>query len=157
MSSHIHPVEDEDGPEFTEFGVKINKLRLTFKLRRRMRRPHQSAPSNEDPALMSDLSDTLLRSLDLDSSPRSRIPIASSNSSNANMEFTGFYNATTSSGSSGYGGSLSLGSEIYSEVYSEDPPPLPPRQGNIPRAPARPPYPASLVRVIQEIAEPITR
>ncbi|XP_071749655.1 uncharacterized protein [Lepeophtheirus salmonis] len=178
-SQRLNSVHDNnhevESPEFTEFGIKISKLRLTFKLRRRRRRsgnlqtPQEPIQQHqeEDNLLINDLSDTVLRTLDLDSSPRSRIPI-NSTTTNANMEFTGFYTAppsvytsSSSSSSSGYGSSISTNSDLYSEVYSESlrarlPPPLPPRQRSG-RAPARPPYPSSIVRVVHEITEPISR
>jgi hypothetical protein len=106
----------EDQPEYTEFGIKIHKFRLTFKVQKHpQQQQHQQQVEGEDPrprptvsrhnSTASSVSDSL-RLLDLDPSARSRRPLCPENATRtANWEFQGFYSAPTrtSTPSSGYG------------------------------------------------------
>ena len=137
----------EDQPEYTEFGIKIHKFRLTFKVQKH---PQQQRLEGDDPrprptvsrnnSTASSVTDSL-RLLDLDPSARSRRPLCPENATRtANWEFQGFYSATTrtSTPSSGYGSTAvsrtssfssrvpesrssrihSADDSAYSEVYS---------------------------------------
>ena len=119
-------------PEYTEFGIKIHKLRFTLKVQRRTPTPTHSIEDGDRSirsrtySTASSIADSL-GLLNLDSGARSRRPIAS----DSNWEF---YPMRTSTPSSGYNstasGSVSRASSFsskrltstddsaYSEVYS---------------------------------------
>ena len=118
-------------PEYTEFGIKIHKLRFTLKVQRRTPTPTHSMEDGRSIrsrtySTASSIADSL-GLLNLDSGARSRRPIAS----DSNWEF---YPMRTSTPSSGYNstasGSVSRASSFsskrltstddsaYSEVYS---------------------------------------
>ena len=103
----------EDRPEYTEFGIKIHKLRLTLKVHKRQQgqqqedppRPMSSSDIYSEPvrrntrrrarstrtnSTASSLADSL-RQLDLDPMAGSRRPCQEKGSKLANWEFQGFY------------------------------------------------------------------
>jgi hypothetical protein len=111
----------EEQPEYTEFGIKIHKFRLTFKVQKHphqqqnrangdadgdgdadAERPQRSTISRHN-STASSVADSL-RLLDLDTSARSRRPLCPEAATRtANWEFQGFYTpARTSTPSSGY-------------------------------------------------------
>lgn len=146
-----------DHPEFTEFGIKIHKLRLTVKVQKRassasstsrsgstssddrVRRgytAHQSRRSRTTSSSTSSIADSL-RHLDLDSHAGSRRPIVQDSSGTriANWEFQGFYSPPqrTSTPSSGYSSAaISRTSSFSSDAYGG-----PPRSAAVPIVGAR--------------------
>jgi hypothetical protein len=119
----------EEQPEYTEFGIKIHKFRLTFKVQKH---PNQQQPQDEtadDPdrpgranisrqnSTASSVADSL-RLLDLDPSARSRRPLyPESATRTANWEFQGFYSpARTSTPSSGYSSAAVSRCDILSRL-----------------------------------------
>ena len=108
---------EQPQPEYTEFGIKIHKFRLTFKVQKhphqQQNRPQDEGEDQEGPqrstisrhnSTASSVADSL-RMLDLDTSARSRRPLSCQEAATrtANWEFQGFYSpARTSTPSSGY-------------------------------------------------------
>jgi len=119
-------------PEYTEFGIKIHKLRFTLKVQRRT--PTPSVAGSEDGRSMrsrtSSITSTITENLGLLSfePPRSRRPIATE----SNWEFYSMNPMRTSTPSSGYNSTSSVSrtssfsskrltsadDSAYSEVYS---------------------------------------
>lgn len=128
----------EDHPEYTEFGIKIHKFRLTFKVQKHVQqqqlqqqqqqeqeaglegRPGRPCISRHN-STASSVADSL-RLLDLDPSARSRRPLCPESATRtANWEFQGFYSAPgrTSTPSSGYSSSAVSRTSSFSSRVPE--------------------------------------
>lgn len=108
---------EDPPPEYTEFGIKIHKFRLTFKVQKhphqQQHQQQQNETEDQEPrpqrtisrhnSTASSVADSL-RLLDLDTTARSRRPLCQEGGTRtANWEFQGFYSpARTSTPSSGY-------------------------------------------------------
>ena len=124
----------EDHPEYTEFGIKIHKFRLTFKVQKHVQQQQQQQQQEDGlegrpgrPCISrhnstaSSVADSL-RLLDLDPSARSRRPLCPESATRtANWEFQGFYSAPgrTSTPSSGYSSSAVSRTSSFSSRVPE--------------------------------------
>ena len=126
----------EDHPEYTEFGIKIHKFRLTFKVQKHVQQQQQQqqqlegAEQSDGPSrasvsrhnsTASSVADSL-RLLNLDPAARSRRPLCPETATRtANWAFQGFYStsARTSTPSSGYSSSAVSRTSSFSSRVPE--------------------------------------